>query len=492
MKEKIDILFLNPNAKKAAYGPLASSLSGIEPPVWCGLKAAFIREHGYTIDIIDAEAKNLSPDQTAEIIAKENPLLVDIVVMGQNPSCSSTPKMVAVRETVASLRLKAPHVRIMLSGIHPSALPERTLKEEDVSFVCIGEGFATTLQLIQTIKSNKNDYKIDGLWYKEKGKIISNLPACLIKNLDNIPSVAWDLLEIDEYRAHNWHCFGDLKKRKPYAAIFTSFGCPFNCTYCNIKAMYDSKPGIRFRSPEKVVEEIEMLNKKYKVKNIKFLDELFVLNETHVNEICDLIIKKDLELNIWAYARVDTVNEQILKKLKQAGVNWLAYGIEAGNKRVRDDVQKSQFGQDQIIKTIKMTRDAGVCSIGNFMFGLPEDNLETMQQTLDLAKKLKCEYANFYTVMAYPGSKLYEECVKNGARLPENWLGYAQLSKETTPLPNKYLSSEEILAFRDKAFEEYHSNKEYLKMIENKFGQAAIDHIKEMLSHKIHRDLLEK
>lgn len=487
----LDVLFVNPNAKKSVYGTLASELSGIEPPIWCGLKAAYLRENGYNVKILDTEAENISPESTAKKIVEENPLFVDIVVMGLNPSASSTPKMVAVREVINEIRKIKPEMKIVLSGLHPSALPERTLREEDADFVCVGEGLETVLKLIKTIKSGENKYKINGLWYKKDGKIISNGVADVIRDLDSLPFVAWDLMTMDLYRAHNWQCFHDLKGRKPYAVIYTSLGCPFNCTYCNIHAMYECKPGIRFRSPKKVVDELEYLVKNYKMKNIKILDELFVLNEKRVNEICDLIIQKGLKLNIWAYARVDTVNEHALKKLKQAGVNWLCFGIEAGSKKVRDDVNKTQFGQDQIRKAMRMTHDAGINVIGNFMFGLPKDDMKSMQETLDLAKELKCEYVNFYTVMAYPGSKLYKESAEKGARLPETWLGYAQLGKETTPLPSKYLSSEEILAFRDKAFEEYYRNPNYVKMIRDKFGIEAVTHIEEMLTHKIQRNLLK-
>lgn len=488
---KVDVLFVNPNAKKAVYETLASELSGIEPPLWCGLKAAYLREKGYKVKIIDAEGHNYSPSDTTEKITKEDSLYVDIVVMGLNPSASSTPKMVAVKELISEIRKRKPDMKIMLSGLHPSALPKRTLEEEEADFICVGEGLNTNLKLADTLKSGENKYDINGLWYKKDGKIISNGLADVIKDLDSLPFIAWDLLDMNIYRAHNWQCFHDLKNRTPYAIIYTSLGCPFNCSYCNIHAMYECKPGIRFRSPKKVVDELELLVKNYNMKNIKILDELFVLNEKRVNEICDLILEKGLDLNIWAYARVDTVNEHVLKKLKQAGVSWLCYGIEAGSKKVRDNVHKAQFGQDQIRTAMKMTHDAGINIIGNFMFGLPEDDIESTQETLNLAKELKCEYVNFYTVMAYPGSQLYEDSVKKGLKLPKTWLGYAQLSRGTTPLPNKYLKSEEILAFRDKAFEDYYRNPSYIKMIEEKFGLDAVGHINKMLTHKIQRNLLK-
>jgi radical SAM superfamily enzyme YgiQ (UPF0313 family) len=486
----VDILFVNPNAKKANYGTLASEFAGIEPPIWCGLKAAYVRNKGHLVNIIDAEAENLSPLDTTKLIAKEEPKLVDIVVMGINPSASSTPKMQAVEEIIDELYNIDPEINVILSGIHPSALPEQTIKQKGVDFICQGEGFDTITKLIETIKSGENNYKINGLWYKQNGKIFSNPPSNIIKDIDELPFVAWDLLPMEKYRAHNWHCLHDLNGRKPYAAIYTSLGCPFNCTYCNIHCIYDGKPGIRYRSPKLVVDELELLNKKYKVKNIKILDELFVLKEDRVNEICDLIIERNLDFNIWAYSRIDTVNKNILIKMKKAGINWLCFGIEAGSHEVRKNVQKGRFNQDTVKSVIQMTHDAGVHIIGNFMFGLPEDTIETMQETLNLAKELNCEYVNFYSVMAYPGSKLFEEVKEKGDRLPDSWLGYAQLSKETIPLPNKYLTSEEILKFRDKAFDEYYNDSNYLEMIDEKFGKDAVNHIKKMLTHKLQRNIL--
>jgi len=192
-------------------------------------------------------------------------------------------------------------------------------------------------------------------------------------------------------------------------------------------------------------------------------------------------------LNIWAYARINTVNENMLKKMKKAGINWLAYGIESGSQKVRTGVAKLGFKQDEIKKIVKMTQDAGIYVGGNYIFGLPDDNFETMQETFNIAKELNCEWVNFYTTMAYPGSQLYEETSEQGIRLPDTWLGYAQLNEETLPLSTKYLSSSQVLRFRDKVFQEYYSNPRYLKMIEEKFGPETVTHIKKMLKHEIKR-----
>ncbi len=210
------------------------------------------------------------------------------------------------------------------------------------------------------------------------------------------------------------------------------------------------------------------------------------LREDRVNSICDLIIQRGYDLNIWAYARVDTVNQSMLNKMKQACINWLCYGFESTSSKVRSGVAK-KFEQNAMKKAVEMTQAAGIYIIANFIFGLPDEDLETMRETLDMAKKLNFEYINFYTAMAYPGSQLYQEAIKQGFRLPEKWHGYGQYSEETLPLPTKYLSSGEVLCFRDNAFREYFSNPRYIESITRKFGPKVTEHVKEMLKHKIQR-----
>src|SRR5262249_10161523 len=163
-----------------------------------------------------------------------------------------------------------------------------------------------------------------------------------------------------------------------------------------------------------------ILYRVYGVKTIKIIDEMFVLNDRHVAAICQLLAQKPyaLELNIWAYARVDTVKPERLALLRSAGIRWLAIGIESGSQHVRDGAEKS-FGQQEIVDIIRQIKDAGINVIGNYIFGLPDDDLKSMGETLDLAIELNCEFANFYSAMAYPGSHLYTLAVEKGWRLPE-------------------------------------------------------------------------
>jgi radical SAM superfamily enzyme YgiQ (UPF0313 family) len=496
MTAKLDVVFVNPASRARVYQSLGTSLAAVENPVWAGLMATFARKNGLTIGMVDAEAHELSPAEAADAVVQQNPRLAVVVVYGHQPS-ASTQIMPGAGAVCTALKEAAPDLPVLMVGGHVAALPERTLREEDVDFVGSGEGLQTIIELVAALKTTNCDLtKVRGLWYREGDQIRSTPAAPLVKDLDNtMPGVAWDLFPMDRYRAHNWHCFDGLQ-RQPYAAIYTTLGCPYHCSFCCIQAPFkdgeresglkESVNSYRYWSPQAVIEQIDVLVSKYGVRNIKIADEMFVLNKRHVLSICDLIIERGYDLNIWAYARVDTVKDDMLDKLKRAGFHWLAFGIEAANDRVRNNVDK-RFEQDEIYETIARVRDAGINVIGNYIFGLPEDDYDTMQQTLDMAIDLNCEFGNFYSTMAYPGSPLYLMALNEGWALPDSWAGYSQHAVDTRPLPTKYLTSDQVLQFRDQAFQTYFRHPQYLKMIEQKFGQPTVEHIAEMTSHKLRR-----
>ncbi|MBI4823518.1 MAG: cobalamin B12-binding domain-containing protein [Nitrospirae bacterium] len=486
----VDIVLINPGDRKQVYQDLARDYSAVEPPFWVAVLASYLREKGFEPAIIDSNAENITPDETAKRVSELNPLLTAVIVYGSQPS-ASTQNMTIAGKICRALK-EGIEGKVALGGLHPSALPERTLKEEAVDFVIEGEGFYTLTGLLQALKAGRKDYSgIPGLWWKENGDIKSTPRAQIVRDLDEaLPIAAWDLIPMDKYKAHNWHCFDDIRNRMPYGAIYTSLGCPYSCIFCCINAPF-GKPGIRYRSPEIVVKEIDLLVNKYGIKNIKIVDELFVLSEKHYMGIVELLLKKGYDLNFWVYARVDTVKPENLKKMKKAGINWFALGIESANPNVRDGAQKRMRVRD-IKKVVETIQEAGIRVIGNYIFGLPDDTLETMQETLDMAVELNCEFANFYSAMAYPGSKLYDIAVKEGWQMPSEWHGFSQHSYETLPLPTKYISAKEVLRFRDNAFHQYFENPDYLKMLEEKFGSHVREHISEMTKTRLKRRLIEE
>jgi anaerobic magnesium-protoporphyrin IX monomethyl ester cyclase len=493
MKESgVDLLIVNAPGKRKIYQSLANDLAAYEPPIWAGFIANFMRRKGFSVAILDAEALDLTHEETAKRICDARPVLALFAVYGQQPS-ASTQCMPAAGEVCRMVKEDSPGLMTMFLGTHPSALPERTMREEKTDFVCQGEGPYTVLETLQRLKAGSSDFKgVGGLWYRENGKPVGNARAKNIENLDEeIPGMAWDLLPMDRYRAHNWHCWENIHERKPYASLYTSLGCPYKCSFCCINAPFGGS-GIRFFSPEHIIREIDILVEKYGVRNIKIADEMFVLHPKHVLGLCDLIIERKYDLNIWAYARVDTIKDRFLEKLKLAGFNWLGLGIESGSKFVRDGVEKGRFGDLDIKATVAKVRDAGINVGANYIFGLPDDTLESMQETLDLALELNTPYANFYCAMAYPGSPLHKAAQEKGLPLPEDpggpgWIGYSQHAYEALNLPTETLSGGQVLTFRDKAFQTYFTSAAYKDMMRAKFGADVVTHLEEMTSHKLER-----
>jgi len=496
-KAGVDLVLVNPGGRSRVFQSLGASLAAVEPPIWAGLMATFVRRHGYSVAVVDANALDLGPDETAQQVLAIAPKLVGIVVYGHQPS-ASTQNMPAAGAICTVIKTLAPEQRVILLGGHVAALPERTLREESGDFVARGEGLYTLLDLVRALRESANPdlSRVRDLIYRDGASVRTGPAAPLVTDLDGeVPGIAWDLLPMAHSRAHNWHCFG-YPERQPYAALYTTLGCPYHCAFCCIQAPFKSgekalemKEGTnsyRRWSPEAVLAEIDLLVQRYGVRHLKFADELFVLNPTHVRGICDRLIERNYGLNIWAYARVDSVKDDMLDTLKRAGVNWLAFGIEAASERVRADAQKG-FAQEKIVRTIEKVRAAGIHVIGNFIFGLPEDDLASMQATLDMAMELNCEFANFYCTMAYPGSALYGRAMREGWPLPANWSGYSQHAADCLPLPTKYLEAREVLSFRDRAFQKYFGSDRYLEMAAQTFGQETRTGIQEAASQPLFR-----
>jgi len=495
----LDLVLVNPGGRRRIYQSLGATLAAIEPPIWAGLMATHARKHGFRCTILDANAEDLDPEAVATRLAALNPRLVAVVVYGHNPS-ASTQVMPAAGEICRAIKANTPPQEVILLGGHVAALPERTLREETVDYVAGGEGLCTLVDLLHALKESRAPRldQVHDLWSRDGDGIRVGPPAPLLKDLDGqVPGVAWDLLPMPRYRAHNWHCFGGLP-REPYAALYTTLGCPYRCTFCCIQAPFKRgeqaagyKPEVnsyRFWSPEAVLAQIDTLVTQYDVRNLKIADEMFVLNRRHVLDICHGITERGYDLNIWAYARVDTVrDEAMLEALARAGCRWLAFGIEAGTGKVRDDVAKG-FAQEAIYTGLERVRAAGISIGANYIFGLPEDDLASMQATLDLALDLNAEYANFYCAMAYPGSALYTKAVREGWPLPRSWSGYSQYAPDTLPLPTRYVSGYEVLRFRDEAFRAYYTSPRYLEMARRTFGHETIRDIQEIAAGRLVRN----
>ncbi len=501
----IDILFVHPNASKKIYQDLHKKDAAIEPPIWAGLLANSVKSMGKGAAILDAEAEHLLDSQIAIKVQDFKPRIVCLVVYGQQPSASSQNMSGAVSAANEIKKLN-PETFILFVGGHVAALPKETLKNEpSIDAVCTNEGVYTIRALVSDKNFRSHLDKINGLAYRDfENNIILNPYNHPVekRNLDTIlPGIAWDLLpSLKNYRTAGWHSWSNKSEKKPFAALYTSLGCPYRCSFCMINIINRTLPGTeitsadsnKFRTwtPDFIIKQFDFLAKN-NIVNIKIADELFVLNPNHFMKICDLIIERNYKFNIWAYSRVDTCKPEYLSKLKRAGVNWLGLGIENPSESHRAEIHKSGYKIINIVDQIKMIRNEGINVGGNYIFGLPNETQDSMLGTLEFAKENPTEMANFYCAMAYPGSPLYSEAKQKGIELPSKYEGFSQHSYETLNLSNDNLTASEILKFRDKAWQDYHTHQPYKKLLLEKFGNKAVEQLEETTKIKLKRRLVD-
>lgn len=506
----MDVLFINPNSSAKAYQDLAKVYSAIEPPTWSLLLAESCRSKGFGVSILDCDAERLSLQQSVDRVKEINPRLVVFVVYGQNPN-SGTTSMIGAFALANELKTQHPNYKICFVGSHTSALPMEVLSNKAVDIVLLNEGVYALHNLLRSNLDSDLEH-IKGIGYKKKGPAnfpipTLNPPQSIVpqERMDeDMPGYAWDLLPykekpLDLYRAHFWHAEFSHEKRTPFAAIYTSLGCNFGCNFCmiNIVNRVDNSDGVdashsrgmRFWSPEWVAREMKKLAN-LGVTTLRISDEMFFLNRKFYEPILQNAIDEQFGFNMWTYSRIDTVRRDYLDLFKKAGVNWLALGVEAGNQVVRQEVSKGSFKEVNIRDVCKTINDADINIISNFIFGFPEDTIETMQQTLDLAIELNSEMTNMYPCQALPGSPMYHIAKKNGWALPDSFEGFAFLSYESQPLPTKYVSAAEVLKFRDEAWQKYFTNPDYLNLVERRFGLQERRNIEDMTKIRLKRKLL--
>lgn len=507
---RLDALFVNADSSLQAYQDLSKTYSAIEPPTWALLLAQSCRAKGFGVAILDCHAEQLSLPESVRRIKEANPRLAVFVVYGQNPN-SGTTGMIGATALASALKQESPATPICFVGSHTSALPMEVLQLPFVDFVLLNEGVYALHDLLRT-DLRQGLHAVRGIGYKpvaSDGTIrpVLNDPQRVVpqERMDeDLPGYAWDLLPyrsrpLDLYRAHFWHAEFDHDKRTPFAAIYTSLGCTFGCDFCmiNIVNRVDNgsevdashSRGMRFWSAQFIAGELQKLAQ-LGVETVRISDEMFFLNRKYYEPLLQEIIKRDLRFRMWAYARVDTAREEYIPLFRQAGINWLAIGIEAGNRRVRQEISKGSFQDVDIREVCGRIRAEGMNIISNYIFGFPDDTIDTMQETLDLALELNTEMANMYPCQALPGSPMYFIAKRMGWPLPETYSGYAFFSYDCQPLPTKSVSAAEVLRFRDQAWQRYFTNPAYLALVEQKFGAVQRANVEAMSRVKLRRKLL--
>lgn len=442
------ILFVNP--PYANFEGIKES-GGHMMPLNLAYLASYLRSKmECEIKILDAEVLGLSYDQIKAAIIKEKPGIIAF-------TCP-TPCMNHVFKIAEMVKQEINQkCLVVVGGIHPTALPQETMQDENIDFAVLGEGEITFYELVKALSSGETDFSnINGLAYKKDGQIIFNPRRILIENLDDIPFPARDLFDLSiYYQAPTKQVSND-----PAGPILTTRGCAFNCTHCISQKVWGRSP--RFRSTANVIAEIEECINKYGIKQFNIFDDTFTLIEKRAIEICDEIINRNLGISWVALSRVNTLSEPLVKKMKAAGCKKISFGLESGSQKILD-LMKKQATTGLARQTVEMVNKNGLLVHASFMIGNVGETEETIKETIAFAKSLPLDNVTFFITSPFPGTEIYEVAKAEGFITKDTkWEEFAPLTNTPPILVQKNISKERLVYWQKRAFREFHLRPKYL------------------------------
>ncbi len=418
------------------------------PPLGLAYLAAVLEAKNHKVIILDGWVQNITNEFLKKTIADFAPALIGLTGLTVN--------IKGVFAMAEEIKKEFPQIPIIFGGPHASMAPAGTLKEVSaIDMVCVGEGEDTIMDVVDYLSGKKDLENIPGIYYRQSDKIICTGLRELIKDINILPPPARHLLPIGEYTA-------SPKEHKsfPGTDVITSRGCPYACAFC-FKQVFGNK--YRTHSPEYVIEEIKFLVKTYGVKDIFFRDDTFTVDYERVKKICELIKKENIHITFTTLARVDRLNYDILKLMKEAGCWKILLGIESGNQKSLNLLRKG-ITLKQIKETVGNCRKLGIETDGFFMIGIPGETKEDTMNTINFAKQLKLDFAQFYICTPYPGTHLYELAKTRGKiDIQEGeWEKYNQFGAKNLLFVPDGWTSEALKEYQAKAWKNFYFRPLYL------------------------------
>lgn len=436
-----DVLFVNPPSPDGGVWIRDICRRGrkshermIWPQTCLAYPAAVMAEKGANVAVIDCIAEGTSwPDFEAYLKSKKPKYVVHHIA---DPTAENDARVAKLAHDIGA--------KSIAIGPHVTGVTRPTMQAFPwLDFIAKNEVEEIIPDLIDANENGRNFESITGIAWRENGEVFDNPNRPFIADFDKLPFPRHDLLPLDKHRM-------PLVGTR-YTYVLQSRGCPYPCTFC-VEAVL-SWHKVRSRSPEKIVEELEWLDKDLGVRNILFQADLFTARKKEVRELCELIIERKLNVRWTCNSRVDTVDEKLLRLMKAAGCWLIAYGVESGSQTVLDACKKMTT-VEQIEKTIKLAHEIGIMNWGYFIIGLPGETHETIQETIDLSKRLPFDLVLFHTAAPYIGTPFYEEAKEKGWLVSEDWSSFDMNDSYNVSYEN--LSAADIEKGVKRAFREWY------------------------------------
>ncbi len=377
--------------------------NSICPPLGILGMGTLLVQHGHHVQLFDLDASRVDP---IPAIKTFKPDVIGISMM--------TTGYLQTAALLTKLKAEIPECVYGMGGVHASSLPERTLREFGLDFVCIGEGEYTLLEVVEHLASGKSLHGIKGILYKENNDIRHNGIRPFIEDLDALPYADRTLLDFERYLTPPGVLKGYFLPRS--TSCMTSRGCPFHCIYCDSHEVFGRR--YRRRSVAHVIGEIEWLVKEFGVTGFLFMDDIFTLDRQWVHHFCDNLLARNLSILWGCVTRVDMVDEGLLRKMKRAGCRHIEYGVESGSERMLT-VLKKGFTKEQIRNAFQLTRRVGIRTFAAGMLGIPGQTIKDIEETEAFLKEIKPSFVHFFFTTPFPGTELWDIALEKGWLSPD-------------------------------------------------------------------------
>ena len=425
-------------------------------PLGLAYLGAVGQKAGHEVNVIDCQAERLTYDTFRQRISQVNPDIIGVT--------ATTLLYKSAMQLINIAKEVHPRAITMLGGSHGTFWDENALKEyPSLDIVVRREGELTFTELLDRFENKSSFADSLGITFRQKdGTIIRTEDRPLIQDLDSLPFPAHDLLPLDALK----------RMGKVLFPLITSRGCVYWCDFCSTVRMFGR--GYRMRSPKNVVDEMQLIHDKYDINQVTFYDDAFTVNRSRVLKICEELHARKLGM-IWdCGTRVDMVDRELLKTMRDAGCIAVWLGVESGSEAILGAMNK-KIKLDQTRLAYKTAHDVGLMTIANVVLGFPGETEQTARETIRFVKELNPDDVGFYVATPYPGTPMYDQVKKNG------WLRVTDFDKYDTAGPTfetPSLSMEKLTEIRYKAYQQFYLRPGYVFKMMRKGGTYGISAVK--------------
>ena len=413
------------------------------PPIGLMYVAAALEKAGFAVQMLDNYLMKKPIEEVKQLVTRINPTIVGI-------TCGSATYRRCI-ETARAIKETLTTCKIIVGGWHASYVPDSLLENPEIDYVVMGEGERAVTDLATCIV-NGNELAaitIPGVACRRANVSIKNPPQ-FIENMDEIPYPARHLLPLELYDRTI-----EYLNVKPADVMSISRGCVYHCGFCETRKLWGNI--CRGFSPQRVIGEIKDLQSKYGTKGLYFINDNFTLRKKETLELCNLMVKENLDLEWVCDTRVDLVNQELLAAMSRAGCKTIWFGVESGSEKVLKSIGRDTKLQ-QIENAFKLCRKNGMQTACSFMLGVPDETLKDMEASLRFAKKLNPDWCIFNVFIANPDSRLYQEVLDSKQ--------FTQLDDFLLAVKTDEYDYNSLLAVQRRFFRDFHrSPKQILKRV---------------------------